>query len=132
MNMLVFHMEILDGSDGYFRHQIIHQDQRTEIFYNPEKREAVFPNSDPASLILKENQDQILKILRTKRIDTFYPGFKLKFIIMDKKEVAAVNAMTMMYANQLYSSGDDFVWTMNDGSIGKYEDFKQAIQNAAK
>lgn len=53
-------------------------------------------------------------------------------IAMEENYIAAVNAMTMMYANQLYSSGDDFVWTMNDGSIGKYEDFKQAIQNAAK
>jgi ribonuclease HI len=94
MRMLVFHMEILDESDGCFRHQIIHQNQHTEIFYNPMKREVVFPNSDPTSLILRENQDQILKILRTKRIDTFYPGFRLKFILMDKKVVSLFNDMT--------------------------------------
>jgi len=125
MNMLVFHMEILDGSDGYFRHQIIHQDQRTEIFYNPEKREAVFPNSDPASLILKENQDQILKILRTKRIDTFYPGFKLKFIIMDKKEVAQFNDLSHVIILDR-RNGEDELKITNHGKPEIHEIFTDA------
>jgi hypothetical protein len=37
---------------------------------------------------------------------------------LDRNGVAAVNSMTAMYANQLYSSEPDFVWTMADYRVG--------------
>jgi len=37
---------------------------------------------------------------------------------LDRNGVAAVNSMTAMYANQLYSSKPDFIWTMADYRVG--------------
>ena len=37
---------------------------------------------------------------------------------LNKAGVAAVNSMTSMYANQVFSSESDFVWTMKDYSLG--------------
>ena len=37
---------------------------------------------------------------------------------LDRDGVAAVNSMRVMYANQLYSSELDFVWTMADYRVG--------------
>ncbi len=37
---------------------------------------------------------------------------------LDRNGVAAVNSMTTMYANQLYSPRPDFVWTMADYRVG--------------
>lgn len=43
---------------------------------------------------------------------------ELPAMSLDRNGVAAVNSMTAMYANQLYSSEEDFVWTMADRRVG--------------
>jgi len=107
MNMLVFNMEVLDESDGYFRHRISFHDQHTELEYSPTKRKLVFPITDIVSQKIMENRDQILKILHTKRIDTFYPGFRLKFILIDKKEVAGFNEMSKVIVLDRRNNNDE-------------------------
>jgi hypothetical protein len=47
---------------------------------------------------------------------------ELPSIEMDRDEIAAVNSMTGMYANQLFSPEPDFVWTMKDYSVGSLQD----------
>jgi hypothetical protein len=46
---------------------------------------------------------------------------------LDREGVAAVNSMTAMYANQLYSSEPDFVWTMKDYRVGNASELLEAI-----
>ncbi len=51
---------------------------------------------------------------------------------LDRIGVAAVNSMTTMYANQLYSPEPDFVWTMQDDQIGDAADMLKALRNAGQ
>jgi hypothetical protein len=48
---------------------------------------------------------------------------------LDRAGVAAVNSMTAMYANQLYSPEPDFVWTMKDYRVGNVREFLNALAN---
>ena len=122
MKMLIFDMEILDESDGYFRHRITHEDQHTEILFNPVKRHLVFPNPDAVSFKLIDNKEQILKILRTKRIDNFYRGFRLKFILMGNKEVALFNDMSKVIVLDR-RNGEEEIKVLDCGSNGIHEIF---------
>lgn len=47
---------------------------------------------------------------------------------LDREGVAAVNSMTAMYANQLYSSEEDFVWTMKDSRVGDSAQLLDALR----
>jgi Protein of unknown function (DUF4238) len=53
-------------------------------------------------------------------------------IRLDRDSVAAVNSMTAMYANQLYSSEPDFVWRMKDDRVGDAEALLNALGNQRK
>jgi hypothetical protein len=46
---------------------------------------------------------------------------------LDRGGVAAVNSMTAMYANQLYSSEPDFVWTMAKYRVGNADQLLNAL-----
>lgn len=47
---------------------------------------------------------------------------------LDRADVATVNSATAMYANQLYASGEDFVWTMSDGQVGNSGDLLRVLR----
>ena len=47
---------------------------------------------------------------------------------MDENDVAVVNRITLMNADQLYSSEKNFVWTTNEASVGKREDLEHALK----
>ena len=51
---------------------------------------------------------------------------------LDRSEVAAVNSMTAMYANQLYSAEEDFVWLMKDYRVGTASDLLAALETSAE
>jgi len=87
-------MEILDEIDDYFRHRITHSGQSTEILYNPANRDLKVFNSDEISKKIIENKSQLLKILHTKRSNTFYPGFSLNFVLMENKVVSDFHDMS--------------------------------------
>ena len=57
---------------------------------------------------------------------------ELPEIAMRENDIAAVNSMTIMHANQLYSSESDFVWSTVEGSIGKREDLKRTLEDTGK
>ena len=46
---------------------------------------------------------------------------------LDRNGVAAVNSMTALYANQLYSPAPDFVWTMADYRVGDTAQLLRAL-----
>jgi hypothetical protein len=78
---------------------------------------------------LLESQDTMVSIPINRRIaligvyEKEYPQYA-----MDENDVAVINRMTLMHANQLFSSEDDFVWSTDEGSIGKLEDLKRALK----
>ncbi len=46
---------------------------------------------------------------------------------LDRNSVAAVNSMTGLYANQLYSSTKDFVWLTKEDQVGTASDLLEAL-----
>jgi hypothetical protein len=54
---------------------------------------------------------------------------QLPALTLDRNGIAAVNSMTAMYANQLYSSEPDFVWTMADYRVGTADQLLNALGN---
>jgi hypothetical protein len=47
---------------------------------------------------------------------------------LDRDGVAVVNSMTALYANQLYSSAENFVWLTNDGHVKEADDLLVALR----
>jgi hypothetical protein len=52
---------------------------------------------------------------------------EIGWLELDRAGAAAVNSMTAMYANQLYSSDEDFVWLMKDNRVGQASDLLAAL-----
>lgn len=52
---------------------------------------------------------------------------ELPAISLDRDGVATVNSMTAMYANQLYSSEPDFVWTTSNYRVGNASELLDAL-----
>ncbi len=91
MNMLVYNMEIVDGENEIYKIRIEDLCTYAYIEFNLQTRELKYLSQNGIIDVLKENEYQLRKILHNKRKNTFYKGFKLKFALRDKKDVAAFN-----------------------------------------
>jgi len=96
MEIVVFEMEIVDESNNTFTIKISSKDDSTLIKFNPISRALHFLNEDGISGMLKSNEYQLRKMLHIKRPETYYKGFRLKFVLRDRKDVAAFNDMSQI------------------------------------
>jgi len=87
MKMLIFDMEITGMNEGFFLHKISYQNDTSEFLYDPKNKELKYISDNNIVSLVKSNESQFLKILHSRRTDTFFIGFKLKFVITDQKEV---------------------------------------------
>jgi ribonuclease HI len=94
MKLLTFDMEIIGESDGYFIHKVEHRGQICQFLYHPQDVDLKFPENGSVSELLKRNQSQLLKILKTKKRNTFFKSFRLRFVLIDGKDVNIFNDMT--------------------------------------
>ncbi len=93
MEMLIFYMEIIAKEGDDYRIRIRRDEEFSLVEFNPYKKELKFCNNNEISKILQKNEYQFRKILHTKRLQSYYVGFKLKFSLRSKKDVAAFNDM---------------------------------------
>lgn len=56
------------------------------IGYTPLTKSLVFFDTNPISDFIKQHEHQIRKMLHNKRLDTFFVGFELHFILWENKE----------------------------------------------
>lgn len=113
MQMLVFHMEILEKQQNRYLHCITHKNSTSRFWFNAVTRELKFVDSGPITEILKRNLGQLLKILHTRRKETFHLGFMLTFSICDGKDLSQFNDMNRILA--IDRRGDDDVLVIKDG-----------------
>jgi ribonuclease HI len=92
----IYEMEILDKEDSFYRILILSDKKQCEISYSPEFKEIRFLDDAELSNDLKNNIYQLRKILRNKRPDTFYIGFKLKFIFKNNADAIAFNDLSKL------------------------------------
>ena len=91
MKMFVYDMEIIEEQGKTYFLKIYDNDEAAYVEFDIETRQINYTSQNKITDILKDNEYQFRKILHNKRKDTFYKGFKLKFALRDKKDVAAFN-----------------------------------------
>ena len=91
MEMLVFHMEITGIQDGSYLHRVSADGRQCRFLYDLSDRNLEIFHEGGLGEILERNRQQILKILHTKKTETFYPGFRLTFSITDHKDPEPFN-----------------------------------------
>lgn len=85
-------LEIVNEAGGVFEIVISGAKDTTIIFFDPRNKALKLSDVGTCTgLLLKENIYQFRKVLHLKRPDTYYVGCRLKFILWDKKDVAAFN-----------------------------------------
>jgi ribonuclease HI len=94
MKKLLFELQIIEQTEDLFLMAIIHENEKSQIQFSWPTRELKFLHDDKITAILKENEYQLRKILHNKRPETFYVGFKLKFIIRENKDVESFNKLS--------------------------------------
>ncbi len=89
MNLITLHMEITGETDGTFLHRVQCEGKPGSFSFNPGNQMLDIPPDGEINQLLLRNHFQLLKILKTKNHKSFYPGFTLKFVISDGKDVSA-------------------------------------------
>lgn len=112
MQMLVFHMEICEKQQNRYLHCITHKKDTGKFWYDPATRNLFFIDGGPVVEILKRNPGQLLKILHTRRWETFHTGFELTFCICDGKNLNQFNDMRRIVT--IDRRGDEDVLTIID------------------
>jgi ribonuclease HI len=98
-------MHITDFDGDYYVIDI-HQNQLSTIIkYSPKSKDIIFIENTLLTHILKTNLYQLKKILRNKRLDTFFPGFKLQFILRNNNDVIKLNDLSNLV---IYNTENDF------------------------
>ncbi|MCF8366942.1 MAG: ribonuclease HI [Bacteroidales bacterium] len=125
MKLLTFEMEIINEQDGYFVHSVLHQGKQTEFKFNPQTASFKIDPTGELSEIINRNQDQLMKILKTKKTATFYPGFRLGFVITDGKDVDIFNDMNkIVIVNR--TTGEDEINVVESGKTAIHQVFTDA------
>lgn len=91
MKMILFTMEIIDVENSKYKIKITNDTECSLIEFDPLKKELYFISDNALTIYLKINEYQLRKMLHNKRIDTYYVGFYVKFVLTDGKDVAAFN-----------------------------------------
>lgn len=89
-------MEIVDKEKSNYFFRIECDDKRCMVIYSPQLKEIHFIDNNELSVELKRNIYQLGKILRNKREDTFYVGFKLKFVFKNNADAIAFNDLSRL------------------------------------
>jgi ribonuclease HI len=92
----IFEMEILDRKNGYFHIKINKGELSCLILFNPEDKELRFSDETNLASELIENSYQLRKILHNKRTETYYIGFKLKFILRNNENAISLNDLNKL------------------------------------
>lgn len=94
MFFLEMDMRITGEDKGWYDILIQCGDDRCTICYSPLEKALTFPeDGDDFSHFLQDHRYQLSKILHNKRLDSYYVGFELTFILWKDKDVAAFNDM---------------------------------------
>lgn len=83
----LLNLVIEEKSNDFYKIKIIGNDTIAYCYYNPYEKALEITTRNKVGALLEKNFQQFKKMLVNKRMDTFYPGFELPFVIMDNKPV---------------------------------------------
>lgn len=93
MKLFTLDMEITGTAGDAFLHRVQCGTKYGSFAFNPKNQKLDMPEDGEVNALLSRNRSQLLKILKTKNRQSFYPGFKLRFVITDNKNVSRFNDM---------------------------------------
>ena len=74
-------MVITEEDDQGFRMRISHKKQKARIHYAPDSKKLKIEDDGQLAEFLHQSRNQLESLLRNKKDHTFYPGFKLRFVL---------------------------------------------------
>jgi ribonuclease HI len=108
----IYKLKIIDKKEQSFLIKISRDRLSCQVLYNPDEKILEFQGSDALSKELADNKYQLTKILHNKRNNTYFPGFKLKFILRNNEHAISLNDLSKLVIldrrnnNHLVSSAD--------------------------
>lgn len=94
MKLVALDMEITSEKDGCFNHTVHYKGIHGTFNFHPELRELNIPEDGALNQLLERNRLQLMKILKTRKPETYFRGFRLRFVITDNKDVSIFNDIT--------------------------------------
>ena len=94
MKLFTLDMEITAEKEGLFTHVVVCNGRNGTFYFQPGSRELDIPKDGEINQLLERNRLQLMKILKTRKPDTYFPGFRLRFVITDQKDVRIFNDIT--------------------------------------
>lgn len=91
MEMMLFTMEIVGAENNNYKIKVSNDSEYSLIEFDPFKKELHFTDNNNLTYFFRVNEYQLRKMLHNKRIDTYYVGFNIRFVIREDKDVAAFN-----------------------------------------
>ncbi len=76
--------------DGYLI-SVTDDSRKAQIIFNPEDKTLSFFGKNRLSSFLQKHEYQLRKILHNKKVETFFEGFHLKFVIWENKNMLDYN-----------------------------------------
>lgn len=125
MRLLLFTMEIIDEINNSYKIKIANDKENSYIEFNPKTKKIYFLGDNTLTEYLKNNEYQLRKMLHNKRIDTYYVGFSVKFVLRDNKDVAAFNDRSkIIVLDKRHGKTDSYV--INSGEENIYKIYTDA------
>ncbi len=132
MEPAILNMEITDFFNGEYLIRIEKAENSSTITYNPETRKLHFLTVNTLSQFLKRNEQQLRKILNTKRRETYYVGFTLTFVLRDTKDVTAFNDKSnIIVQDKRNGKNQTYISAVHHQEDGLYRLFTDGSFNAA-
>jgi len=91
MKLHSLELEILEERQEGFLIKILKNSKSTQVIFNPFRKVLIFLEEGSLTNFLRLHEYQFRKILHNKQIETFYPGFKLNFVIWENKNMLDFN-----------------------------------------
>ncbi len=76
-------MNIIDDKDGFYTILIIYDKSECKIRFSPKTKELKYLDTNKLTQFIKLKEFQLRKILHNKRVESYYKGFQLNFILHD-------------------------------------------------
>ncbi len=91
----IFTLEISEKISNFYKIKISDTNgNSTFIAFAPISKNLVFFNNDKLTFFFIRHEYQLRKMLHNKKPETYYPGFKVNFVIKNNKQVEAFNDLT--------------------------------------
>ncbi len=120
METIIMKMEIVEQVNQAYLIRIAFGKENAHILFEPAKKALCHLEETDFSAWLQRHEYQLRTMLHNKRLDTFYPGFRLTFVFWLGKDVAAYNDRSkLVVLDKRRAAWKNYVIAYSDEKIDK-------------